>query len=415
MDEALRCLSQDMLDYISVLQPASELPDRGRKIVVLGSTGSIGQNVLRIAQEHPDEVHIIGLAGGGNIRLLAEQAGQWRPPLLAVKTPSLARDLRELLPTDYRPEIFSGHQGYERIARATEAHIVVSAQVGAAGLGPTMAAVKQGKVVALANKESLVLAGTLLRRACVQSGACILPVDSEHNALFQALAGHSAGEVRTLILTASGGPFRQAGKEFLDQVTPEQALAHPNWSMGAKISVDSATMMNKGLEVIEAHYLFGLDLKDIDVVVHPESIVHSLVEYRDGSLLSHMGIPDMRIPIAYCLSYPRRLPLSLPRLDLAQLGRLTFSRPDEDLFPCLALAKEALRAGPSYPVVLNAANEVAVELFLEKRISFAHIPVLSQEALHQHQGQPLMDLEDILELDTNIRTFVRGHKLAATV
>jgi 1-deoxy-D-xylulose-5-phosphate reductoisomerase len=233
--------------------------------------------------------------------------------------------------------------------------------------------------------------------------------------LFQALAGHSEGEVQTLILTASGGPFRQAGKEFLDQVTPEQALAHPNWSMGAKISVDSATMMNKGLEVIEAHYLFGLDLENIEVVVHPESIVHSMVEYRDGSLLSHMGIPDMRIPIAFCLSYPRRLPLSLSRLDLVRLGRLSFSRPDEELFPCLALAKEALRAGPSHPVVLNAANEVAVEMFLEKRIPFAHIPALTEQALSRHQGQVLTDLEDILELDTQTRTFVRGHKLAATV
>ena len=404
-----------MLHYISALQPAFDLPEKGRQVVVLGSTGSIGRNVLRIAQEHPHQVCILGLAGGENIRLLAEQAGQWRPPLLAVKTPDLARDLRELLPGDYRPEIFTGNQGYERIAQTAEAHIVVSSQVGAAGLGPTMAAVKQGKVVALANKESLVLAGTLLRRACAQSGACILPVDSEHNALFQALAGHSESEVQTLILTASGGPFRQAGKEFLNQVTPEQALAHPNWSMGAKISVDSATMMNKGLEVIEAHYLFGLDLESIEVVVHPESIVHSMVEYRDGSLLSHMGIPDMRIPIAFCLSYPRRLPLSLPRLDLVRLGRLSFSRPDEELFPCLTLAKEALRAGPSHPVVLNAANEVAVEMFLEKRIPFAHIPALTEKALSRHQGQLLADLEDILELDTQTRSFVRGHKLAATV
>ena len=404
-----------MLDYISALQPASDLPERGRKVVILGSTGSIGQNVLRIAKEHSDQVHILGLAGGENIRLLAEQAGQWRPPMLAVKTPSLARELQELLPSGYRPEILWGDTGYEGIAQAAEAHIVVSSQVGAAGLGPTLAALRQGKVVALANKESLVLAGPLLRQACAQSGACILPVDSEHNALFQSLAGHSAGEVKTLILTASGGPFRQAGKEFLNQVTPEQALAHPNWSMGAKISVDSATMMNKGLEVIEAHYLFGLDLEDIEVVVHPESIVHSMVEYWDGSFLSHMGIPDMRIPIAYCLSYPRRLPLALPRLDLVRLGRLTFWPPDEELFPCLTLAKKALQAGPSYPVVLNAANEVAVELFLEKRIPFAHIPALTEEALHGHKGQSVIDLEDILELDANIRAFVRGHKLAATV
>jgi 1-deoxy-D-xylulose-5-phosphate reductoisomerase len=229
------------------------------------------------------------------------------------------------------------------------------------------------------------------------------------------MAGHSGQEVKTLILTASGGPFRQASKSFLDQVTPEQALAHPNWSMGAKISVDSATMMNKGLEVIEAHYLFGLPLEGIEVVVHPESIVHSMVEFRDGSVLSHMGIPDMRIPIAYCLSYPQRLHMDLPRLDLVRMGRLSFFSPDEELFPCLALAKAALQTGPSYPVVLNAANEVAVELFLNHQIAFAHIPALAEEALSWHQGFELNTLDDILDLDAKTRAFVRKHKLAATV
>ncbi|MFP4427746.1 MAG: 1-deoxy-D-xylulose-5-phosphate reductoisomerase [Desulfovermiculus sp.] len=404
-----------MLHYISALQPAYELPQQGRKLVVLGSTGSIGQNVLQIALEHPDRVHITGLAGGENIHLLAQQASMWRPPYLAVKSEDLAADLQTLLPARYRPVILSGQEGYIRMASIPEADIAVSAQVGAAGLAPTLAAIRQGKVVALANKESLVLAGPLLREACAQSGACILPVDSEHNALFQAMAGHSGQEVKTLILTASGGPFRQASKGFLDQVTPKQALAHPNWSMGAKISVDSATMMNKGLEVIEAHYLFGLSLEKIEVVVHPESIVHSMVEFQDGSVLSHMGIPDMRIPIAYCLSYPQRLHMDLPRLDLVRKGSLSFFSPDEELFPCLALAKAALQAGPSYPVVLNAANEVAVELFLNHQIAFAHIPALAEEALSWHQGFELNTLEEILDLDAKTRAFVRKHKLAATV
>jgi 1-deoxy-D-xylulose-5-phosphate reductoisomerase len=404
-----------MLHYISALQPAHDLPEQGRKLVVLGSTGSIGQNVLRIAQEHPDRVQIAALAGGENIHLLAQQAITWQPPVLAVKSLALAAELRRLLPAEYRPEILSGQDGYIRMASIPEVDIVVSAQVGAAGLAPTLAAVREGRIVALANKESLVLAGPLLREACAQSGACILPVDSEHNALFQAMAGHSGQEVKTLILTASGGPFRQASKSFLDQVTPEQALAHPNWSMGAKISVDSATMMNKGLEVIEAHYLFGLPLEGIEVVVHPESIVHSMVEFRDGSVLSHMGIPDMRIPIAYCLSYPQRLHMDLPRLDLVRMGRLSFFSPDEELFPCLALAKAALQTGPSYPVVLNAANEVAVELFLNHQIAFAHIPALAEEALSWHQGFELNTLDDILDLDAKTRAFVRKHKLAATV
>jgi 1-deoxy-D-xylulose-5-phosphate reductoisomerase len=334
--------------------------------------------------------------------------------MLAVKRPDFVHKLQTLLPAGYYPEIVSGQHGYEGMACVPEADIVVSSQVGAAGLAPTLAAVNQGKVVALANKESLVLAGPLLREMCARWGAAILPVDSEHNALFQALIGHSAQEVKTLILTASGGPFRQADKAFLDQVTPEQALKHPNWSMGAKISVDSATMMNKGLEVIEAHYLFGLPLTQIDVLVHPESIVHSMVEYQDGSVLSHMGIPDMRIPIAYCLSYPKRLHLGLQPLDLAHLRQLSFYSPDENLFPALALAKSALQAGPSYPVVLNAANEVAVELFLEKRIAFLNIPTLAEEALAWHEGIVPSCLEDIYDLDAQTRSFVRGHKLAVS-
>ena len=404
-----------MLSYISSLQPARDLPQTGRRIVVLGSTGSIGCNVLRIAEDHPQHLSIAGLAGGDNVHLLAEQAKKWRPPVLGVRTGDLVQDLRDLLPRDYRPEILCGQSGYVLMAEMSEADIVVSAQVGAAGLAPTMAALKQAKVVALANKESLVLAGSLLRQTCARHGGCILPVDSEHNALFQALAGHSAQEVTTLILTASGGPFRETSQELLDRVTPQQALAHPNWSMGAKISVDSATMMNKGLEVIEAHFLFGLDLEGIEVVVHPESIVHSMVEYVDGSILSHMGIPDMRIPIAYCLSYPSRIPLGLHRLNLTGLGRLTFYPPDDRRFPCLALARQALQSGPSCPVVLNAANEVAVEMFLQERIAFADIPALTEEALAEHQGMAVHSLEDIQHVDAITRDFVRGHKRVATV
>ncbi|MFW6415578.1 MAG: 1-deoxy-D-xylulose-5-phosphate reductoisomerase [Thermodesulfobacteriota bacterium] len=392
--------------YISSLDKAKNLPEQGRKLAILGSTGSIGKSVLDIVSRNPEKFTVTALAGGGNVGLLAEQANFYRPGIIGVKSSELVNELRSLLATDYDPEIVTGTSGYMQIASLTEADIVVSALMGAVGLHPTMAAVEQGKVLALANKESLVLAGSLLRERCQQTESCILPVDSEHNALFQALEGHDWDECSRLILTASGGPFKDSSREFLEQVTPKQALKHPSWDMGAKITIDSATLMNKGLEVIEACHLFGCDMESIEVIIHPESIIHSLVEYIDGSFLAHMGIPDMRIPISHCLGYPKRTTLQLDRLDLAGMGQLTFQTPDEEKFPCLQLAKTAFEAGDSYPVVLNAANEVAVDLFLQNRIKFLDIGKLNQKALDKHQSTEINDLETIQEVDSWARRVV---------
>jgi len=396
-----------MFSYISSLQSANDLPLHGRRLVVLGSTGSIGQNVLRVAAEFPDAFHVRALAGGNNIELLAEQAAWWRPDYLVVRSDDAVSELRSRLPGGYNPEILAGQNGYQAVASMDEVDVVVSALVGAAGLAPTVAALRPGRVVALANKESLVLAGDLIRRCCRDTGASLLPVDSEHNALFQALAGNNEREVTKLQLTASGGPFRDKDSSFLREVTPEQALKHPSWSMGAKISVDSATLMNKGLEIIEACHLFGADPQSIEVLIHPESIVHSLVEFRDRSTLAQLGLPDMRVPIAYCLSYPHRLEANLPRLDLARMGSLTFFPPDIELFPCLELAREAMREGPSHQVVLNAANEVAVELFLQRCLSFFGIAEVNRRALREHRSVSLNGVEDILALDRETRERTR--------
>ncbi len=395
-----------MINYISSLDISSKHLTWPRSIVLLGSTGSIGTSTLKVIEKHRDSFAVIGLAGARNIELLARQASKFRPKYIAVLNNDLAKKLKKLLPPEYKPHILTGQDGYVQMAGLSEADFVLSAMVGAAGLAPTMAAVESGKIILLANKESLVLAGHLIRKYCQTSHCIILPVDSEHNAIFQALAGHSFQDVNKIVLTASGGPFRGKGKKFLQNVTKIQALAHPNWSMGAKISIDSATMMNKGLEIIEAHHLFGIRPEQIEVLVHPQSIVHSLVAYRDGSFLAHLGIPDMQIPIAYCLAYPGRVTLDLKPLDLAQIGTLTFEPPDEELFPCLGLAKKALEAGPSYMVVLNAANEIAVELFLQEKINFLHIPEIISRALDQHEGQEIDSLQTILELDARTRQLV---------
>ncbi|ACV69231.1 1-deoxy-D-xylulose-5-phosphate reductoisomerase [Desulfohalobium retbaense] len=392
--------------YISRLDPA---PSTGpRKVIVLGSTGSIGCSALKVLAQHPDTFEVLGLAGATNANLLAEQARQWRPSVLGVLDDTVREEVRHLLPADYRPQWMVGNPGYQEMAALSEAELVLCAQVGAAGLPPTLAAVKAGKIVALANKESLVLAGTLVRELCTASGACLLPVDSEHNAMFQALAGHDPHDVRKFVLTASGGPFRGRLREELRRVTPDQALAHPNWSMGAKISIDSSTLMNKGLECIEAAYLFGVDMDRIEVVVHPESIIHSLVEYRDGSLLGHLGVPDMQIPIAHCLSYPNRLDLDLEPLDLTRLSGLHFEKPDESTFPCLALAREALANGPSFPIVLNAANEIAVDLFLRRELAYLDIARLLERTLQAHTPSAVTDLESIHAVDDWARKQARS-------
>ena len=378
-----------MKTYISLWPAHAPGPDFPRTLAVLGSTGSIGVSALDVVAQHPELFRVAALAGGRNAQRLAEQAAAFRPGVLAVLDEAVARELKGLLPAGYAPEILVGPAAYETVAALPGVDLVLSAIVGAAGFLPTLAAAKAGKRIALANKESLVIGGRLIRNACQASGAIILPVDSEHNALFQALCGHNGDEdLARLILTASGGPFRGKDAAFLASVTPAQALNHPNWSMGAKISIDSATLMNKGLEVIEACHLYGLPVSRVDVLVHPQSIVHSLVEYVDGSQLAHLGVPDMRIPIAHSLCYPRRVALDMPRLNLASASDLTFEAPDETLFPCLGLAKAAFAASHSHPVALNAANEVAVELFLQGRIRFLDIPRLIEAALTRHASLP---------------------------
>ena len=380
--------------YISGLPDAEWRNTWPRTLAVLGSTGSIGRSALEVIRLQPDRFRIAALAGGRNVFLLAKQATEFRPEYLGVPNAGLIPQLRALLPSGYAPEILTGQKGYEAIASLSGVSMVLSAQVGAAGLRGTIAAARTGKVIALANKESLVLAGRLIRECCAQSGACILPVDSEHNAIFQCLAGHllksesSAPDARAersgvlrLILTASGGPFYGRKREHMSGVTSDQALAHPNWSMGAKITIDSATLMNKGLELIEAHHLYGLPMSALDVVVHRESIIHSLVEYADGSQLAQLSLPDMRTPIANCLGFPELISAGVSRLDLFKSGSLTFSKPDEDAFPCLTLARQAQERGLGSPVVLNAANEEAVAAFLENRIGFLSIADTGEQAL----------------------------------
>ena len=419
--------------YISPLPSERMQRQWPRCLAILGSTGSIGRSALSFLRLHKDRFRVAALAGGKNIALLAEQAGEFRPAFLAVLEEASVPELRARLPQGYRPEIMAGQKGYECLAALPEVDMLLSAQSGAAGLRATYAAVQAGKIIALANKESLVLAGSLIRKACEQSGACILPVDSEHNAIFQCMCdllskadragpnspdssdNYGAG-IQRLILTASGGPFRDLGKEELDKVTVEQALAHPNWSMGPKITIDSATLMNKGLELIEASHLYGLPMSAIDVVVHRESIIHSLVEFADGSQLAQLGMPDMRVPIGYCLSWPERLHTGTDRLDLTMMGSLHFTLPDESSFPALSLARRAQEAGRGSPVVLNAANEEAVAAFLDRRIPFRSIAAFVEHCLDTYESggfpgykttREPESVEDILALDAETRAQTR--------
>ncbi|NDY43125.1 1-deoxy-D-xylulose-5-phosphate reductoisomerase [Dissulfurirhabdus thermomarina] len=373
-----------------------------KRLSILGSTGSIGRSVLDVVRRFPGRFQVAALAAGRNVALAAEQVREFRPGLVAVLTRGLADELAGRL-GDAAVEIRHGKEGYKAVAEADGVDLVVSAMVGAAGLEPTLAALEAGRDVALANKETLVTAGPLVTRIAAERGRRILPVDSEHSALFQSMEGHRRCDVRRLVLTASGGPFRGRPRSELAGVTPEEAVAHPNWSMGAKISVDSATLMNKGLEVIEARWLFDVPVDRIDVLVHPQSIVHSMVEYVDGSVVAQMGIPDMRIPIAYALAWPERLPLDLPRLDLARAEPLTFEPPDLERFPCLALAYEAARAGGTAPTALNAANEVAVEAFLGGRLPFLAIPRVVRAVLEDFPAGRIERLEDVLSADALAR------------
>ncbi len=367
-------------------------------LAILGSTGSIGVSALNVVSAHPERFKIVALTAGRNFDLLETQIRLFRPEIVAVQDASAASLLRGKFGTA-GPEILCGASGLIACAAQSRAEMVVSAIVGAAGLEPTLAAIEAGKDVALANKETLVAAGPVIMSAVARHGCRLFPVDSEHSAIFQSLEGHRRHDVRRLILTASGGPFREHTLEALAKVSPADALAHPNWNMGRKISIDSATMMNKGLEVIEAHWLFDLPAEKIDVHIHPESIVHSMVEYVDGAVIAQLGIPDMKTPIAYALSYPERLVLDLPPLDLCRLGQLHFQEPDVRRFRCLSLAYQALRMAGTAPAVLNAANEIAVEAFLAHRIDFLAIADIIEAVLSQHQPSPLTNLDQVLAAD----------------
>jgi 1-deoxy-D-xylulose-5-phosphate reductoisomerase len=377
------------------------------KLVVLGSTGSVGVNTLDVAARFPDRFEVLALAAGWNVDLLIKQAEQFRPRKLAVFSETEADALRKKIGSGSDVEIVYGPDGYIDVATLLDADCIVSAMVGAAGLRPTWAAVRAGKRVALANKETLVMAGEMIMAEAKRSGAEILPVDSEHSAIFQVLCGQDIYSVRRLIITASGGPFLNMDAESLSRVTAVEALNHPKWDMGAKISIDSATLMNKGLEAIEARWLFGLDWDRIDIHIHSQAIVHSLVEFVDGSVLAQLGLPDMRVPIAYALSYPARLPMDIPGLNLFDSEPLTFHQPDMDRFPCLALALEAGRQGGTAPAVLNAANEIAVEAFLNGRISFPGIADTVRGTLDRLSSEPLRDLDTVFTADEKARAAAR--------
>lgn len=370
-------------------------------ISIIGSTGSVGTQALDVVARFPDRFRVVGLAAGSRVDLLAEQVRRFRPAVVSVPGPEAAAGLQRLLlegPSDLRlPEILHGEEGLEAVATHPAAKMLLTSVVGALGLKPTLAAIRHGKEIALANKETLVAAGELVMAAAARHHVKILPVDSEHSALFQCLVGEDIKRVRKLILTASGGPFR--GYKDLSQVTRAQALKHPRWVMGAKITIDSATLMNKALEMIEAHWLFGLPMEVVDVLIHPQSLVHSAVEFVDGNLMAQLGPTDMRLPIQYALTYPERLEGFLQPLDLTQLGALTFEPPDTVTFPSLNYAREAVTMGGSMPAVMNAANEVAVARFLRDEIPFTAIFAIVHEAMERHHVTRALDLEAILEAD----------------
>ena len=369
-----------------------------KKLSILGSTGSIGVSTLEIVAAHRDRFQVVALTAGSNLELLKQQVEAFSPRLVSVMTEESAQLLRQMLP-DPKPEILSGVQGLIAAATADDTEMVVAAIVGAAGLVPTAAAIKAGKDVALANKETLVTAGHLIMRMVAEKGVKLYPVDSEHSAVFQSMEGHRCEDIEKIILTASGGPFLSWPAERLADVTIEDALNHPNWSMGKKITIDSATMMNKGLEVIEARWLFDVPAARIDVNIHPQSIIHSMVEYIDGCVIAQLGTPDMKAPIAYALSYPERVTTGVKPLDLTLVSGLTFFRPDLTKFRCLKLAYDSLAAGESMPAVLNAANEVAVEAFLAGRIRFVEIPAAIERTMSFHQTHSLGTIEEVLFVD----------------
>jgi len=372
-----------------------------RTVSILGATGSVGTSTLDLIERHPDRFEVVALTAARNVAALADAARRTYAKLAVIDDEALLPDLKQRLEgTNCRAAA-----GKDALAEAAAggAGWIMAAIVGCAGLEPVMAAIDAGRTVALANKESLVTAGALMTEAAARSGAAILPVDSEHNAIFQCLAGNRPSDVAKLVLTASGGPFRTKSRDEMAAMTPEQAVAHPNWSMGAKISIDSATMMNKGLELIEAHHLFGLASERIDILVHPQSVVHSMVEFIDGSVLAQLGSPDMRIPIAHALAWPERMETPAQRLDLAGLASLTFEAPDDERFPALKAARSALEAGGAAPIALNAANEEAVAAFLQRRIGFLDILGIVVETMAQASAEPPRSIADVIDIDREAR------------
>lgn len=378
-----------------------------KRLTILGATGSIGRRTLELVSSFPEEFRVAGLAArGSNVEHLADLCRKYAPEAVAVLDRVAAERLARVLPAP-RPELLAGPEGLVALARDVPADTVVAALVGAAGLRPTMAAIEAGRTVALANKEALVMAGRLMTAAARRRGVALLPVDSEHSAVFQCLVGHNRRDVARILLTASGGPFRELPKERFAHVTVEEALRHPTWKMGPKITIDSATLMNKGLEIIEARWLFDVEPHQVQVVVHPQSIVHSMVEYVDGSVIAQLGVADMGVPILYALTYPERRPAPAPRLDLTRVGQLTFHEPDPERFPCLRLARQALEAGGAAPVILNAANEEAVAAFLSRRIGFTAIPVVIERALAACSWGEPESVEECMAVDAETRRRVK--------
>ncbi len=377
-----------------------------KRITILGSTGSIGTQTLDVVRKNKDKFQVVAISANSSIDLLLEQIMEFSPKYVAVYNKESALKLKEMIPENINIEVLSGMDGLVKICQLEEVNVVLTAVVGMIGLVPTMAAIKAKKTIALANKETLVTAGEIVMREAKKNNVEILPVDSEHSAIFQCLNGERKQDIEKIILTASGGPFRGKKREELVNVTKNEALKHPNWDMGRKISIDSSTLMNKGLEVIEAKWLFDVDVEDIEVVVHPQSIIHSMVSFRDSSVMSQMGCPDMRLPIEYALTYPERLKTDFERLDLAKVATLTFEKPDMETFPCLALAFKVLKLGGTYPAALNSANEFLVNEFLNDKIGFYDIPYYIERTLEQHKNRINPTIEDILEVDKETREFL---------
>ncbi|MSO31071.1 MAG: 1-deoxy-D-xylulose-5-phosphate reductoisomerase [Acidobacteria bacterium] len=377
-----------------------------KRIAILGSTGSIGQSALSLVDVHPRRLQVVGLAAGENAELFAAQIARYHPNIVAMATGAALDRLATSLPANVLMA-GTGRDGLVAVASHPDAELVLCASAGTEALEAVLAAIELGKTIALANKEILVMAGGIVTEAARRCGVAILPVDSEHNAIYQCLHGRDVAELKRLVLTASGGPFRGRSSSELSAVSTEDALRHPTWRMGRKITIDSATLMNKGLEVIEAHWLFGVRADQIDVVIHPQSVVHSMVELVDGSVIAQLGITDMRLPIQYAFSYPERWAGPMASLDLVGAGRLEFDAPDTEAFPCLRLAYRALEAGRSLPVVLNAANEIAVAQFLERRLGFTAIPRVIEATMHAHRAAPAATLREVREVDRWAREYAQ--------